>query len=81
MEAFNKSVADVKKIKSMSNKEKLNLYKYYKQVNFGDNNTPKPWAIPLEPRAKWDAWNSIKGMSKEEAMRKYVAIVNKHLKQ
>ncbi len=32
----------------------------------------QPWAVQLEARAKWDAWNSIKGMAKEEAMRMYV---------
>ena len=31
----------------------------------------------MEARAKWDAWNSVKGMSKEDAMRQYIAIVAK----
>jgi hypothetical protein len=31
----------------------------------------------MEARAKWDAWNSVKGMSKEEAMKQYIEIVTK----
>jgi diazepam-binding inhibitor (GABA receptor modulating acyl-CoA-binding protein) len=31
----------------------------------------------MEARAKWDAWNSVKGMSKEEAMKQYIDIVTK----
>lgn len=79
MDVFNRSVKKSKTIKSMPDKEKLKLYKYYKQVKFGDNNTSKPWSIPFETRAKWDAWNSVKGMSKEEAMKRYTAVVNQHL--
>ena len=28
----------------------------------------------FEAKAKWDAWKSVEGMSKEDAMAKYVAI-------
>jgi len=31
----------------------------------------------MEARAKWDAWNSVKGMAKEEAMKQYIDIVTK----
>lgn len=31
--------------------------------------------MQFEARAKWDAWNELKGMSKEEAMQKYVDLV------
>lgn len=27
-------------------------------------------------KAKWDAWNALKGMSKEDAQTKYIAKVN-----
>lgn len=33
--------------------------------------------MQLEARAKWDAWNSVKGMAKEEAMRQYVELLTK----
>jgi len=58
-----------------TNEEKLNVYKYYKQATEGDVTGGQPWAVQLEARAKWDAWNSVKGMSKEDAKKKYVEIV------
>ena len=35
----------------------------------------QPWAVQLEARAKWDAWNSVKDMDKAEAMRQYVELL------
>ena len=35
----------------------------------------QPYKVQFEARAKWDAWNSIKGMSKEEAMKKYIELM------
>lgn len=32
----------------------------------------QPWAVQLEARAKWDAWNAKKGMSQEAAKEAYV---------
>jgi diazepam-binding inhibitor (GABA receptor modulating acyl-CoA-binding protein) len=47
------------------------------QATVGDVEGGQPWAVQMEARAKWDAWNSVKGMSKEDAMRQYIAIVAK----
>lgn len=58
-----------------TNDEKLKFYSYYKQATEGDISTPQPWAVQFEARAKWDAWNSLKGISKEEAMQKYIDLV------
>jgi diazepam-binding inhibitor (GABA receptor modulating acyl-CoA-binding protein) len=55
--------------------EKLKFYSLYKQATEGDCNIAQPWAVQLEARAKWDAWNELKGMSKEEAMQKYIDLV------
>lgn len=35
----------------------------------------QPWAAQLEARAKYDAWASVKGMSKEEAMQHYIELL------
>lgn len=56
--------------------EKLACYGLFKQVTVGDNVTPQPWAMQLEARAKWDAWNSRKGLSKESAIAAYIAEVD-----
>ena len=37
----------------------------------------QPWAVQLEARAKWDAWNELKGMDPEEAKRQYCALLDK----
>ncbi len=53
----------------ISNAEKLETYALYKQATVGDVEGGQPWAVQLEARAKWDAWNANKGMSKEDAMK------------
>ena len=62
---------------SASTEEKLKFYSLFKQASEGDVKGSQPWAVQLEARAKWDAWNALKGMSKEEAMKKYVELVAK----
>lgn len=37
----------------------------------------QPMFFQVDARMKWDAWNNIKGMSKEEAMQKYVELLAK----
>ncbi|EGG15723.1 acyl-CoA binding protein [Cavenderia fasciculata] len=75
-EQFATAVTDVKKIKAEpTNDEKLELYGLYKQANEGDNTTAQPWAVQLEARAKHDAWTNVKGLSKDQAMEKYVQLV------
>jgi choline-glycine betaine transporter len=34
-------------------------------------------AVQFEARAKWDAWNALKGTSKEAAMQKYIDLLSK----
>lgn len=65
------------KLKSKpSDAELLELYKYYKQAEVGDVNTDRPGLLDLKGKAKWDAWESVKGLSQEEAREKYIALVN-----
>jgi len=59
-----------------SNDEKLAFYGLYKQATVGDNNESQPWAVQLEARAKWEAWNSHKGMSQTDAKKAYVKILD-----
>jgi acyl-CoA-binding protein len=51
---------------------KLEFYKYYKQSTFGDCNTSRPTFLYFKECAKWDAWNSVKNMSKYDAMDNYI---------
>lgn len=54
----------------------LQLYALYKQATEGDNTTPKPSLTDMVARAKWDAWTKLKGVAREEAMRRYAALVD-----
>lgn len=58
--------------KTPSNEELLNVYKYYKQATVGDINIEKPGFLNFKSKSKWNAWNEIKGMSKEDAKVNYV---------
>jgi len=68
--AFLKSPAN--SMTGVPNERKLNLYKFYKQATEGNVKGSQPWAAQIEARAKWDAWNSAKGLSSEDAMKRYV---------
>ncbi|OWZ24476.1 Protein ACBP-1 [Phytophthora megakarya] len=63
--------------KPNTNEEKLALYAYYKQATVGDNTTPAPGMFDLKGKAKWNAWNEKKGVSTEDAMKAYIAEVEK----
>ena len=56
----------------MDNNTKLEFYSLYKQATEGDVKGTQPWAVQVEARAKWDAWNARKGMKPEEAKAAYV---------
>jgi len=60
-----------------SNETKLLYYSYYKQATEGDVKGSQPWAVQIEARAKWDAWNELKGTSEEEAKQEYIALLEK----
>ncbi|CAK6960679.1 acyl-CoA-binding domain-containing protein 7 [Scomber scombrus] len=74
-EEFDKIAEDVKKVKTRpTDQELLDLYGLYKQAVVGDVNTDRPGMLDLKGKAKWDTWNSRKGMSKDDAMSAYVAL-------
>ena len=53
----------------------LKIYGLYKQATTGDNADKKPGFGDMVGRAKWDAWNSCKGTSKDDAMEQYVDLI------
>ncbi|KAJ1307367.1 hypothetical protein OPQ81_001472 [Rhizoctonia solani] len=55
--------------------QQLTFYKYYKQGTIGDVNTLRPGVLDFTGKAKWDAWNSVKGTTKEDAWAKYVELL------
>ncbi|KAJ1362726.1 Acyl-CoA-binding domain-containing protein 1 [Parelaphostrongylus tenuis] len=74
--SFDEAAAKVKTLKSSpSNDQMLELYALYKQGTVGDNNTEKPGMFDMKGKAKWNAWDSKKGMNQEDAKAKYVELV------
>ncbi|XP_067646536.1 acyl-CoA-binding protein homolog [Eurosta solidaginis] len=57
--------------------EFLEFYGLYKQATIGDVNISAPSALDLKGKAKFEAWNKHKGMSKDAAKAAYVATYEK----
>ncbi|XP_071758446.2 acyl-CoA-binding protein-like [Centroberyx gerrardi] len=75
-DSFLKAADDVKRLKERPNNEDLSaLYGLYKQATAGDVNIDRPGLLDFAGRAKWDAWNTKKGLSKDEAMASYISFV------
>jgi diazepam-binding inhibitor (GABA receptor modulating acyl-CoA-binding protein) len=76
---FEKAVADSKELSARpSNDTLLQLYSLYKQATEGDINVDPP-SNPFDfvSKAKYEAWATLKGKTKEEAMKEYLNLVNK----
>lgn len=54
----------------------LKMYGFYKQALNGDVTGKRPGRINLKARYKFDAWESNKGISREEAMKLYIDLIN-----
>ncbi len=53
----------------------LKIYGLYKQASAGDVTGERPGMTEMVARAKWDAWNSLKGTDNNEAMQRYVDLI------
>jgi diazepam-binding inhibitor (GABA receptor modulator, acyl-CoA-binding protein) len=53
----------------------LKIYALYKQATAGDNAEKKPGFTDMVGRAKWDAWNGVKGLDSKAAMQQYVDLI------
>uniref|UniRef100_W5L9U3 Acyl-CoA binding domain containing 7 n=1 Tax=Astyanax mexicanus TaxID=7994 RepID=W5L9U3_ASTMX len=77
---FEKYADDVKKVKTRpTDQELLDMYGLYKQAIVGDINIDKPGITDLKGKAKWEAWNSRKGMSKDDAMTAYIGLAKENI--
>ena len=53
----------------------LKIYALYKQATEGDNETKKPSFTDMVGRAKWDAWEKLKGTAADEAKQQYIDLI------
>jgi len=58
-----------------SNDVLLKLYSLFKQGAVGDVNVERPGGFDFVGAAKFDAWEALKGQSKEEAQQAYIDYV------
>lgn len=79
IEQFEQAVAQSKELAERpSNETLLQLYSLYKQATEGDCNAEPPSNIfDFVAKAKYNAWNDLKGLTKENAMQQYIDLVNK----
>jgi acyl-CoA-binding protein len=73
---FEAAVAHSKKLAERpDNSTLLKIYGLYKQATAGDNSEKKPGFGDMVGRAKWDAWNGLKGTSADDAMQQYIDLI------
>lgn len=73
---FEQALLDVKTLtKKPSDDELLELYSFYKQATDGDVTGERPGFFDFAGAAKFDAREALKGMSKDDAMKKYTETV------
>ena len=73
---FEQAVKDSKALpEKPDNMTLLKIYALYKQASSGDVEGKRPGFTDMVGRAKWDAWNEIKGKSGDEAMQEYVDLI------
>jgi diazepam-binding inhibitor (GABA receptor modulator, acyl-CoA-binding protein) len=75
---FEKAAQEVQGLpKKPDNDTLLRLYALYKQATAGDAGGKRPGFTDSVGRAKYDAWEKVKGLSKDQAMQQYVDLANK----
>jgi diazepam-binding inhibitor (GABA receptor modulating acyl-CoA-binding protein) len=73
---FEQAVADSKNLPERpDNMTLLKIYALYKQASEGDATGERPGMTDMVGRFKWDAWDALKGTSKEDAMQQYVDLI------
>lgn len=73
---FEAAVANSKNLSERpDNMTLLKLYALYKQASAGDNSEKKPGFTDMVGRAKWEAWNALKGTANTDAMQQYIDLI------
>jgi acyl-CoA-binding protein len=74
---FDAAVADSKNLSERpDNAALLNIYALYKQATSGEVAGKRPGFSDMVGRAKYDAWAALKGTGRDEAMQRYVALID-----
>ena len=74
---FQAAVANSKNlIERPDNATLLKIYGLYKQGTMGDNTEKRPGFGDMVGRAKWEAWNSLKGTASDAAKQQYIDLID-----
>lgn len=73
---FEQAIADSKNLSERpDNMTLLRIYALFKQATAGDVEGKRPGFADMIGRAKWDAWETLKGTGSDDAMRQYIALI------
>jgi len=73
---FEQAVAESKQLpEKPDNMTLLKIYALYKQATAGDVEGNRPGFTDMVGRAKFDAWDALKGKGSEEAMQEYIDLI------
>lgn len=76
VDQFNQAQADSKTLEERpDNMTLLKIYALFKQASNGDATGERPGMTDFVARAKFDAWQELKGTSKDEAMQQYIDLI------
>ena len=76
-EQFTQAQLDSKNLPERpDNMRLLKMYGLYKQATAGDATGQRPGFTDMVGRAKFDAWDGYKGVSKDTAMQRYVDLID-----
>ena len=73
---FEQAMADSKNLPERpDNMTLLKIYALFKQASTGDVDGNRPGFTDMVGRAKYDAWDGLKGTPKEAAMQQYIDLI------
>ena len=76
--AFEQATRDVQNLPERpDNDALLRLYALYKQATEGDISGDKPGFFDFVGTAKYEAWAKLTGTSRDEAMQRYIDLVDR----
>ncbi|MGN6228608.1 acyl-CoA-binding protein [Dyella sp. KULCS107] len=78
--AFEQAAEDIKRLGTRpDNDTLLKLYALFKQGSDGDVQGPQPGFFDFVGTAKYEAWAQLRGVDRDEAQRRYIALVEQLL--
>ncbi len=77
---FEQAAEDIQQLgQRPDNDTLLKLYALYKQGSEGDVHSNQPGFFDFVGTAKYEAWAQLRGITEEDAMRRYIALVHELL--